>query len=567
MQRTSVLSISLLLSLLLFLALTGCQPKSAPVDPNVDYYTCTMHPSVHSQDAHGKCPICGMNLVPVLKKGATQAATGPQLSEFSVAVERQQQIGVTYATAEKRPFFHVIRSVGLVAADRTKHWEFVARVEGYVQKLHVTSAGERVEEGQPLLTIYSPELSTAEREFINLLDARDRSTSPEARTGASRSIEAAHRRLEQWNITPAQIAELEKTRKPSEFLTLNSPFKGIVESVPVDQGRKLAVGDHLVDVADLSVVWVWSEFYEDELSMLKKGQKVRVTSKAYPGENFEGELSLVDPFVAEMKRTARMRIDLPNADYKLRPGMYVNVELAMTMGEGLTIPVSAVMPTGQRSLVFLDKGEGKLEPRFVQLGRKYGELYEVIEGLKSGERVVASANFLIDAESKIQGAVKLFEEPVGDQTKLVELSPEAARAYGQMFTSYLAIQKGLAADDFSVIAKHLAKFREQVDALLAASAEYTYRQKLESVKAAAAALPPADLEQARIYFGKVSAPLIVLASALPPPGEEKLHVQHCPMWEKSPADWIQVGDKIENPFFGSKMPDCGAMVKPLEAAR
>ncbi len=278
------------------------------------------------------------------------------LSEFSVPVARQQQIGVTYATAETRPLHHVIRSVGAVAADRTRHWEFVARVEGYVQKLYVTSAGERVEEGQPLLTIYSPELSTAERELVNLLETRDHATTPEGRAGAARSIEAAHRRLEQWNITAPQIAELEKTRKPTEFLTLNSPFKGIVESVPVDQGRKLMVGDQLVDVADLSVVWVWSEFYEDELPMLKKGQKVRVTSKAWPGESFEGELSLVDPFVAEMKRTARMRIDLPNPELKLRPGMYVDVELGMDMGEGLTIPVSAVMPTGRRTLVFIDKG-------------------------------------------------------------------------------------------------------------------------------------------------------------------------------------------------------------------
>jgi Cu(I)/Ag(I) efflux system membrane fusion protein len=395
--------------------LAACKPAGQARDPNVDYYTCTMHPSVHSQDPHGKCPICGMNLVPVLKKGAVAKSTaGPMLNEFSVPVARQQQIGVTYATAETRSLYHVIRSVGVVEADRTKHWEFVARVEGYVQKLHVTSAGERVAEGQPLLTIYSPELSTAERELVNLLEARDRATTPEGRANATRSIEAAHRRLEQWNITPAQIAELEKTRKPSEFLTLYSPFKGVVENVPVDQGRKLMVGDHLVDVADLSVVWVFSEFYEDELSMLKKGQKVRVTSKAYPGESFEGELSLIDPFVAEMKRTARMRIDLPNPEYKLRPGMYVNVELGMSMGDGLTIPVSAVLPTGRRSLVFIDKGEGKLEPRFVQLGRKYGEVYEVLDGLKGGERLVASANFLIDAETKIQGAIKLFEEPAAE---------------------------------------------------------------------------------------------------------------------------------------------------------
>ena len=399
------------------IGLVGCQKNGAgSADPNVDYYTCTMHPSVHLHDANAKCPICSMDLVPVLKKGATdmaapKAASGPQLSEFSVPVERQQQIGVTYAPAERKPLQHTIRSVGMVVPDRTRHWEFVARVEGYVQKLHVTSPGEPVAEGQPLLTIYSPELSTAERELVSLLDTRDRATTPESRAGIERLIEASRRRLEQWNITAPQIAELEKSRKPSEFLTLNSPFKGVVEDVPVDQGRKVMPGDHLVDVADLSVVWVWAEFYENELPMLARGQKVAITAKSYPGETFTGELSLISPFLMEMQRTARVRIDIANPDAKLRPGMYVNIELAMDMGEGLTIPVSAVMPTGSRSLVFIDKGEGKIEPRFIQLGGKFGESYEVRDGLKEGERVVASANFLIDAESKVQGAVKTFQEP------------------------------------------------------------------------------------------------------------------------------------------------------------
>ena len=395
--------------------LVGCQKHdSGKADANLDYFTCAMHPSVHLHDAKAKCPICAMDLVPVFKKGvldttAAKPATGPMLSEFSVPVERQQQIGVTYAAAEKKPLHHTIRSVGMVVPDKTRHWEFVARVEGYVQKLYVTSPGEPVEEGQPLLTIYSPELSTAEGELVNLLDARDRATTPEGKASTERSLGAARRRLEQWNITAPQIAELEKTRKPSEFLTLNSPFKGVVEDVPVDQGRKVMVGDHLVDVADLSVVWVWAEFYEDEFSMLAKGQKVRITAKAYPGQNFEGELSLINPFLTEMKRTAKVRINIPNPDFKLRPGMYVNIELAMDMGEGLTIPVSAVMPTGSRTLVFVDKGAGKLEPRVIQLGKKYGDNYEVLDGLKDGERVVSSANFLIDAESKVQGAVKSFE--------------------------------------------------------------------------------------------------------------------------------------------------------------
>jgi RND family efflux transporter MFP subunit len=442
--------LAMVLALLAFLVAASCSKHEggAGKNGNIDHWTCTMHPSVHSQDP-GKCPICSMDLVPVMKGSATPASSSknaphhdhaamlagkptgsgqmqgmrgvpgmkggaetkaPQTSEFVVPVERQQQIGVTYAKVERKPLTHTIRSVGLIVPDRSRNWQFVSRVDGYVQKLNVTSPGQVVEKDAPLLSIYSPDLLTSEREFVELLRMRDEAKTKDARETPQRLIESAKRRLQLWNVMPEQVAELEKTRKASDTLTLLSPFRGVVQSVPVEQGKSVKVGDMLVEVADLSLVWMWAEFYENELSMLQVGQKLAITAKSYPGQNFDGTIALIDPFINETKRTAKVRIDIPNADFKLRPGMYVNAELAMDMGEALTVPLSAVMPTGSRNVVFIDKGEGKLEPRIVQLGSKYGDIYEVQSGLQGGERVVSSANFLIDAESKVQGALRDFEQ-------------------------------------------------------------------------------------------------------------------------------------------------------------
>jgi len=434
-----------LVALLFSAATSGCVKKGASGKPsNVDYYTCTMHPSVHSKDP-GKCPICSMDLVPVMKKeggevtpqaqaqgmkgGEKKAASGEMQgmpgmpgmkegemkgvekpSEFVVPVERQQQIGVRYAKVERKPLRHTIRAVGLIVPDKTRNWQFVSRVDGYVQKLDVTGPGELVDKNAPLLSIYSPDLLTSEREFVELLRMRDQAKSKDARETPQRLIESAKRRLQLWNVTEQQIADLERTRKASDTLTLLSPFRGVVQSVPLEQGKNVKVGDMLVEVADLSVVWVWAEFYENELPMLQVGQNIDISTKSYPGEKFKGTISVINPFLDEAKRTAKVRIDIPNPDFKLRPGMYVNADLEMDMGEALTVPVSAVMPTGTRNVVFVDKGEGKLEPRIVELGSKYGDIYEVKSGLQGDERVVASANFLIDAESKVQGALRGFEE-------------------------------------------------------------------------------------------------------------------------------------------------------------
>ncbi|HKP45593.1 MAG TPA: efflux RND transporter periplasmic adaptor subunit [Pyrinomonadaceae bacterium] len=418
---------------LLIMFTPACSKQGNGKDSNIDHWTCTMHPSVHAKDP-GKCPICGMQLVPVMKTSASTAsptsaggmqgmenmpgmsgmksgdtkAAAERPREFVVPVERQQQIGVTYATVETKPLLHTIRAIGRVMPETQRVWRVVSRTSAYVQELGVNAPGETVKKNQVLMKLYSPELLTTQRELIDLLRTRDRSSANahSAREDFQGLIESAERRLKLWNITDEQIAEIERTKQPQESLPILSQVDGVVQSLPVTQGANVAVGSPLVEVADLSVVWVWGEFYQDELPMLKVGQEINVTSSSYPGEKFGGQITLVDPFIDPAKRTGRVRADIQNPELKLKPDMYVDLLLEMDMGRSLVVPVSAVMPTGERNIAFVDKGEGKLEPRFLELGGKYGDVYAVKSGLSEGERVVASANFLIDAESKIQGALK-----------------------------------------------------------------------------------------------------------------------------------------------------------------
>jgi len=199
---------------------------------------------------------------------------------------------------------------------------------------------------------------------------------------------------------------LEKSGYAERYLPLNSPVDGVVEEVAVHQGRHVAVGDHLVDLVDLSKVWVWADFYEDELPLVRAGMPVTVTSASLPGLAIAGTIAVLDPFLDAAKRTGRVRIDVDNANGQLRPEAYVDVAAQVDGGTGLAVPAEAVLPTGEHNIVFVDKGGGRLEPRYVQLGGKFGDFYEVKGGLAAGERVVSSANFLVDAESEVQGALK-----------------------------------------------------------------------------------------------------------------------------------------------------------------
>ncbi len=301
--------------------LNACNKREAdgPL-PGVDYYTCAMHTWVRAS-APGKCPVCGMDLIPVMKRSAQAAAAGA--TELTVPPDRQQEIGVTYATVERRPLRRTMTAVGTVEYDRQRAWVFEARTDGYVERLFVTSPGQTVAVNQPLLSFYSPDLLAAERKYVALLAERG--------TPAS-ALAAARGQLRQWDVTEDEIAALEQSRKPVEEVTLRSPLRGVVKELSAEQGGNVKAGDRLAEVVDLSRVWVWADFYEAEIADVRLGQKATVTVSVYPGETFEGEVSLIDPFLDEGTRAFKVRIDIANADLKLRPGMYADVAVDAEYG-------------------------------------------------------------------------------------------------------------------------------------------------------------------------------------------------------------------------------------------
>jgi membrane fusion protein, copper/silver efflux system len=338
------------------------------------------------------------------------------LRGFIVPVQRQQQIGVTYAEVRSRHIRVDIRSVGTLEVDQAQILECVSRVDGFIEELQVTSPGERVAVGQPLMTIYSPDLRAPEQELINLLKVQASGSAPAG--SIDQLMDLARRRLELLNVGTSEISELERTAQATDRLVLRSPFDGVVSDAPMKVGIGVKRGDKLMSVLNLSRLWLWASFYENEVGLLREGQTVTVTLPAFPGHSLEAKIGVISPTIDSVKRTARVRIDIPNPDAQLRPGMYANVVAEIDAGEGLTIPFDAVLPTGSRMLVFVDEGSGKLEPRFLQVGRQFVDLadpdqeryYQIIGGLQEGERVVSSANFLIDAEAQVQGAIKDFRD-------------------------------------------------------------------------------------------------------------------------------------------------------------
>jgi len=292
------------------------------------------------------------------------------------------------------------------------------KFSGWIEKLYVEYAGEFVEKGQPLFEIYSPEVVSTQEEYLQLLkeSARisrsRRSVGTDGSDGAGDSqslLQSARQRLRLWGISPDQIQEIETTGVPKLTITFYSPIRGYVVNKNALEGSHVVQGKDLFTIADLSRVWVHAQVYEYELPFVRPGQSAQIRLSYAPEVNYTGVVNYIYPTLNPQTRTATIRLEFPNPRLKLKPDMYADVEIAIDLGEQLIVPATAVLNTGRRQLVFVNRGRGRFEPRAINAGAKVGEFYVVHKGLEAGEVVVKSGNFLIDAEAHVQGVLQMLE--------------------------------------------------------------------------------------------------------------------------------------------------------------
>jgi len=392
------------------------KPNSSPpaaVNPEGeggDLYYCPMHPQHRSHEA-GNCPICSMKLVKLGSNGSEpQTAEKPAGGGVYIAPERQQLIGVKSVAVEKRPLTKEIRTVGRVAYDETKITHIHSKVAGFIEEVFVDYVGRTVRRGEPLFTIYSPDLVATQQEYLLALRSnailKDSAFSWVA-GGSNDLLESVRQRLLLWDVTPGEIEALARDGKVKRAIAIHSPVNGVVtERQAYHHGRYVTPDLDLYTIVDLSTVWVLGEAYEHDLPLLKVGQTAEIEFPYASNLNRRrGKIVFISPTLDPKTRTAEVRLEFPNPDLTLRPDMFVNFTSRVYMGRQLVAPVDAVLDGGTSHYVFVDKGAGYFEPRSIEVGARTEDYVAIVRGLTAGDKVVTAANFIIDSESRLKGAL------------------------------------------------------------------------------------------------------------------------------------------------------------------
>jgi RND family efflux transporter MFP subunit len=412
--------LALLCTGLLIVVVSGCGKDGsshaghAGTSEKTAKYYCPMHPTYVS-DRPGDCPICNMRLVPLKDKAAGNASASPNLGTSSVpgritiaiSPEKRQTIGLATSAVEMRNFAQTLRITGTVVHDERRLARVAPRFGGWVRALQVNYTGQAVTKGQPLFTVYSPELFTAENEYLLTVRNFQILTNIPAgqRDSARRLMESARRRLQLLEVGEEEIKSLEQREQASDELQIRAPFSGHVIAKSAVEGKSFTAGEALYEIADLSHLWVRAYVYEYELPAITVGQKARVVFPYLDNRTLETSVSFIYPHIDPQTRRAEVRVELDNPNHLLRPDMWANVEIEHDLGQVLAVPASAVIDTGTRFVAFVDGPQDHLQPREVKIGARLEDYLQILEGLKAGEKVVTRALFLVDSESQLKAAI------------------------------------------------------------------------------------------------------------------------------------------------------------------
>jgi RND family efflux transporter MFP subunit len=410
----------------------AAKPTPAAPDPETAHikegqFYCPMHPNIVS-NAPGLCPECNMKLV---EKKATPAAaaqdahptegggaTVPGRISISLSPEKRQLIGLALAKVERRDLSRNIRTAALVEHDETRYTRIAPRFAGWIQKLHVDFTGAPVEKGQPLFTVYSPELFSAENEYLIAWRAARavREDAPQNQKDPAAALqEAARLRLSLFEIGDQEIRELEQRGKASAELLFRAPFSGHVIVKNAVEGKAFSAGETLFEISDLSHVWLRAYVFEFDMPLIAQGQAAVIHFPYLNNVSFNGKVTFIYPHIDPQTRRGEIRLELDNPHHLIRPDMWANVEIKVEAGERLAVPASAVINTGQRFVAFVEAADHHLEPREVRVGLMTEDYYEVLEGLRESEEVVSRALFLVDSESQLKAAIAGMTSSGGHQ--------------------------------------------------------------------------------------------------------------------------------------------------------
>ncbi len=557
-------------------------------------WTCSMHPNIQ-QPRPGKCPICGMDLIPV--KASSGNENGSR--HITLSENARKLATVEVAPAERKSVSRDIRLVGKIEMDETRVRVIAARFPGRIEKLYADFTGASVRKSDPLVELYSPEIYGTQLEFIESLrvaNSLQSDAAPELLQAADRQFQSVKERLRLWGLTDQQIAHMEQSQNISENITLYSPIQGVVIEKQAVEGKYVSEGAPIYTIADLSQVWLILDAYESDLVWLELGQQVEFSSKAYPGKIFKGEITFIDPLVDPKTRAVEVRVIAKNKDGILKPEMLahaiVKSELKMgKSGEPLVIPATAPLITGKRAIVYVEDPEnsGSYEGREITLGPRAGDYYVVESGLEAGERVVVKGNFKIDSAIQILGGTSMMNPEIesheaseenneqGKQTtEKIPVFPGIPNSFKKqlddVYAAYFEIQYSLGHDSFEESTKNATAFLnslKKVDMeLLSQNSHHEWMKSLNELKKSASQISKAgDIEEARKFFEPLSNEMIRVAKIF---GSDNLRllVYHCPMaFDFKGADWLQNKPGTENPYFGSAMFSCGDQTADLTSPK